>query len=358
MDRAPEPRGTTRAAGWLALLALGPLPCDAQRAFVSPAGLSIAPDGAVVLADRGAHLVFRIDAETGETAIIAGTGEEGFSGDGGPATAARLRNPEWVAFDTDGNLYVADRGNHRVRRIDGRTGVIETVAGTGEQASTGDGGPAIRAALTNPFGLVLDAEGDLFIFDTEAHRIRRVDRDTGIIDTVIGTGEQGFSGDGGPGTGAAVFRPHNGVFDDRGRLVFGDSFNQRIRRWDPATGRIETIAGTGEQGSAPAGTPAAEASFTFFGALAWTPAGDLALTSLDHRILRIGADDGRLWVLAGTGEGGYAGDGGPAVEARIATPYGLAIDAAGTVYFADMGNRRVRVVDAADGTIRTLAGGG
>lgn len=336
----------------------GPAPAGAVQDFVFPSGLARAPDGHVVMADRGAHFVFRIDPLTGETTVLAGTGEPGFSGDDGPATAAELQNPEWVEFDDEGNLYLADRGNHRVRRIDARTGIIRTVAGTGEYASDGDGGPATEAAITNPFGLELDRAGNLYIFDTESHLIRRVDATTGVIETVVGTGEQGFSGDGGPGTAAAMYRPHNGRFDARGRLVFGDSFNQRVRRWDPSTGMIETIAGSGDQGSSPGGTPAIEASFTYFGAMQIAPDGDLLFTSLDQRILSIDAATGRLDVVAGTGEAGFAGDGGPATEARLETPYGLVRASNGDLYFSDAGNRRVRVIDARTGTIRTLAGGG
>lgn len=342
----------------LVVATAGPGDAGATQAFVFPSGLAQAPDGHLVMADRGAHLVFRIDPATGATSVLAGTGEAGFSGDGGPATEATLRNPEWVVFDADGDLYLADRGNHRVRRIDAGTGIIETIAGTGEYASAGDGGPAVEAALTNPFGLALDARGVLYIFDTESHLIRRVDPGTGVIETVVGTGEQGFSGDGGPGTGATTYRPHNGVLDAAGRLVFGDSFNQRIRRWDPATGVIETIAGTGEQGFSPAGTPALEAWFSWFGAMRIAPDGDLVFTSLDQRILRIDADTDRLEVVAGTGEGGFSGDGGPAADARLDTPYGLALAPNGDLYFSDAGNRRIRVIEAATGMIRTLAGGG
>lgn len=325
--------------------------------FVFPSGLTFAPDGSLVLADRGAHYVFRIDPESGETRVVAGTGESGFSGDGGPANRATLSAPEWIGFDSDGHLILADRANHRIRRIDAETGIITTIAGTGAYESTGDGGPAKLAAITNPFGLEFDSAGNLFLWDTESHRIRRIDAETGIITTVIGTSEQGFSGDGGPGTRATMFRPHNGRFDTQGRLVFGDSFNQRIRRWDPETGVIETIAGRGEQGSSPAGADARSAAFMYFGAMAFTPEGDLIFTSLDARILRIDADTWTLGVVAGTGEGGFAGDGGPATRAMIQTPYGLALAPNGDLYFSDASNGRVRMIDAETGIIRTLSTG-
>ncbi|MDX1393823.1 MAG: hypothetical protein R3195_05510 [Gemmatimonadota bacterium] len=351
---AVAPRGGP--VGALLLLVSFAAPIDAQD-FVFPSGLTFAPDGSLIMADRGAHYVFRIDPETGRTEAIVGTGVSGFAGDGGPASEAVVSAPEWVEFDPDGNLILADRANHRVRLIEAETGVIRTIVGTGREESTGDGGPATEASITNPFGLELDAAGNLFIWDTEAHRIRRVDAETGVITTVVGTGEQGFSGDGGPGTRATMFRPHNGRFDADGRLVFGDSFNQRIRRWDPESGVIETIAGIGEQGSSPHGTPANDAMFMYFGAMVFEPDGDLVFTSLDARILRIDADTWTLDVVAGTGENGYSGDGGPALEAELQTPYGLARGPDGDLYFSDASNGAVRVIDGATGVIRTLSTG-
>jgi sugar lactone lactonase YvrE len=303
------------------------------------------------------HRVFRIDSKTGETTTIAGTGAPGYEGDGGPATSAVLRNPEWVEFDRAGNLIVADRGNHVLRRIDARSGTISTIVGTGTFEAAGDGGPALKASLTNPFGFTQDREGNIFIFDTEAHSIRRVDAKTMTIATVIGSLKQGFSGDGGPATKATLYRPHNGVFDASGRLVFGDSFNQRIRRWDPKTGIIETIAGIGERGAAPDGTPAAKAQFTFFGGMAFTKDGDLVFTSLDHRILKLETKTNVIRVIAGTGQAGFAGDGGPATAAQFNTPYGIAITSSGDLIIADASNRRVRRIDGKTGTVSTITGG-
>jgi sugar lactone lactonase YvrE len=133
--------------------------------------------------------VFRIDARSGAMTVIAGTGEPGFSGDGGPATQAQVRNPEWLVLDPQGNLILGDRGNCRVRRIDARTGVITTIAGTGRMGFSGDGGPATQADMTHPFGLAYDGQGNLFVFDTEVHRIRRIDAATGVITTVVGNGQ-------------------------------------------------------------------------------------------------------------------------------------------------------------------------
>ena len=327
-----------------ALIVLQPGQPAGAPAFRFPSGLTMDPSGNLILADRGAHYVFRIDVKTGAVTVVAGTGQPGFSGDGGPAREAMLRNPEWVEFGPNGDLYLADRGNHRVRRIDAKTGVITTIAGTGVQAHSGDGGPAGKAGLTNPFGLTLDGAGHLFIFDTEAHCIRRVDAQTGVITTVIGSTARGFSGDGGPATKATLQRPHNGLFDEQGRLVFGDSFNQRIRRWDPKTGTITTIAGSGEQGSAVDGAAAAQAPFMYFGAMVYDSDGNLIFTSLDNRILMIEAATDKVRVLAGSGE--------------FSTPYGLVRGANGDLFVADAENRRVRRIDGRTGAIHTLAGDG
>ena len=324
-----------------------------MQSFVFPSGVIISPAGDILVADRGAHRVFRIDA-SGNRQTIIGNGTAGFAGDGGPARDAVVNGPEWLAFAPDGDLVLADRGNHRVRRIDHTTGVITTIAGNGQLAHSGDGGPAVQAGITNPFGLLFDRDGRLLVFDTESHTIRRVDLATGTISTVIGNARQGFAGDGGAAVEAELYRPHNGVIDSEGRLVFGDSFNQRIRRWDPRTGVITTIAGSGVQGSAADGSPARDAPFTFFGAMVYDREGRLVFTSLDHRILAIDPQ-GIIRVLAGTGSAGFSGDGGPARAAQLNTPYGLAIASNGDLVFADAGNKRVRRIDARTEIIRTIA---
>jgi sugar lactone lactonase YvrE len=324
-----------------------------MQSFVFPSGVLITREGNILVADRGAHRVFQVTPSGSKTTII-GSGTAGFSGDGGLARDAVVNGPEWLALAPDGDLILADRGNHRVRRIDVPTGTITTIAGNGELAHSGDGGPAVQAGITNPFGLLFDGGGRLLIFDTESHTIRRVDLASGVISTVIGNTRQGYAGDGGPGVNAELYRPHNGVLDSAGRLVFGDSFNQRIRRWDPQTGVITTIAGSGVQGSAADGTPARTAPFTFFGAMAYDREGRLVFTSLDHRILAIDRQ-GVIRVVAGTGTRGFSGDGGPARSAELNTPYGLAIASNGDLVFADAGNRRIRRIDARTGVISTIA---
>lgn len=321
-----------------------------------PSGLALAPDGRVLIADRRVHRIFALDVATGDLQPIAGTGTAGFAGDGGPAVDARLQHPEWVSVAPDGDLIIADRGNLRVRRVDAVTGRIETIAGTGAATAAADGGPAAEASLAGPFGVSVDEAGDIYVFDTEAHSIRRIDAVDGTIRTVVGDGRAGFGGDGGPGTAAQLSRPHNGVFDARARLLFGDSFNQRIRRWDPATGLIETVAGVGVEGVSPPGTPASEARFTYFGGLAVEPDGSILLTGLEGRIMRIRASDDRLEHVAGADRSGFGGDGGPARRAALRNPYGLVRLANGDIVFADAGNGRIRRIDARNGRIETIAG--
>ena len=339
----------------LALLLLAGAPLEAQS-LRAPAGIAFDANGELLVAARGGHQVFRVDIRTGSLNVFAGTGVAGFSGDGGPAPEAALRNPEWIAVAPDGGVWIADRGNQAIRFVDPESGHITTVAGWPGRDFGGDGGPATAAGLTNPFGVEAGPDGTLYVFDTEAHSIRRISTQ-GLIHTVIGTGEAGVNADG-PGTEVMLRRPHNGVFDAQGRLVFGDSFNNLIRRWDPRTGRVETLAGSGQQGSPADGQPAMEADLNFFGGLAVEPDGSLLFTSIvDNRIWRVGAGSGVLELVAGTGAEGFAGDGGSALVAQFSLPYGLALAPGNRLFVADSGNGRIRVIDLATRIITTVAGG-
>ena len=191
---------------------------------------------------------------------IAGTGEPGYSGDGGPATQALLREPFMCAFDRQGNLYVAEAPNHCVRRIDKDTGVITTVAGTGSVGYSGDGGPATQATFNEPYSLEIDGNGDIYIVDRLNAVVRKVDAATGVITTVAGTGEPGYGGDGGPGSQAQLREPNDCFLDGRGGLLIADIQDQRIRRLDLASGVITTFAGNGEKVRGGDGGPAVDAS--------------------------------------------------------------------------------------------------
>ena len=291
---------------------------------------------------------------------IAGSGEEGFSGDSGPAVQAKLRSPLGVAVDAAGNLYIADTLNHRIRRVDA-SGTITTFAGTREYGFSGDGGPAVQTELSSPQAVAVDAAGNLYIADTNNHRIRRVDA-SGTITTFAGTREYGFSGDGGPAVQAKLYYPWGVAVDAAGNVYIADFGNLRIRRVDPS-GTIATFAGTGElcyyseDEDCGDGVPAVQAKLRSPRGVAVDAAGNLYINDTHNDRIRRVDPSGTITTVAGTGEYGFSGDGGPAVQAKLRSPEDVAVDGAGNLYIADTRNHRIRRVDAS-GTITTIAGNG
>jgi sugar lactone lactonase YvrE len=299
----------------------------------------------------------------GTITTVAGTGQPGFSGDGGPATKARLGGPFGVAVDAVGNVLIAEPGNNRVRKVSPE-GMISTVAGTGKVGFSGDGGPATAAGM-NSWTLALDGVGNLFIGDSGNARVRKVSPE-GIITTVAGSGKEGFSGDGGPATEASFNWLRGLAVDAVGNLFIADHYNHRIRKVSP-DGIITTVAGSGSDGptkgvSAGDGGLATEArlngpfGLTLDGAgnLFFSELGDLFSTNIGYRVRKVDAN-GIITTVAGSDQRGFAGDGGPATAARLNAPLGVAVDTAGNLFIADYGNYRVRKVDA-NGTITTVAG--
>jgi YD repeat-containing protein len=325
----------------------------------SPTGVAIDPEGSFYIADGSYHRIRRVGPD-GIIHTVAGMGFWGFGGDGGPAIWAHLAHPTGVAIGPEGSLYIADTSNHRIRRV-GPDGIITTVAGTGSGDSggfDGDGGPATAALLAMPTGVAIGPEGSLYIADGSNHRIRRVGPD-GIIHTVAGTGFRGFDGDGGPATAARLNR-HTGVaVGPDGSLYIADTGNQRIRRVGP-DGIITTVAGTGSGGFDGDGGPATAARLSLPSGVAIGPEGSLYIAEEDnHRIRRVGPD-GIITTVAGTGSGGFDGDGGPATAARLSWPRGVAIGPEGSLYIVDEGNRRIRRVaprfgDAIGATLRVAS---
>ena len=288
-------------------------------------------------------------AATGTTVI--GTGAAGLSD-------AQVANPYGVVVGPDGALYFCDLDNQRIRRLDRATGETTTIAGNGERGYSGDGGPAPAAALDMPHEIQFDGAGHLYIVERDNHVVRRVDAVTGIISTVAGTGEAGFSGDGGPAVEAMLRRPHSIAFDPQGRLLICDIGNHRIRRVDPGTGLIETWAGTGAREPTPDGAPLAGTPLNGPRAMASDPDGSLYLALREgNAIYRIDLAAETIHHVAGTGEQGYTGDGGPAAAATLAGPKGLAF-AAGRLYIADTENHVIRMVDTGSGVISTVLGDG
>ena len=318
-----------------------------------PYDVAVDSSGNLYITDTNNDRIRKVDS-AGTITTIAGTGERRFGGDGGPAIQAQLDAPSGVVVDGAGNLYIADRANHRIRKVDS-TGTITTIAGTGERGFGGDGGPATQARLNYPYGVAVDGAGNLYIADLANHRIRKVDS-TGTITTFAGTGERGFGGDGGPASQAQINFPTGVAVDEAGNLYIADWSNARIRKVD-GTGTITTIAGTGELGFGGDGGPAIQARLSLPYSVAVDGAGNLYIADqYNNRIRRVDST-GTLTTIAGTGERRFGGDGGPAIQAQLGDPTGVAVDGAGNLYIADQYNNRIRRVDST-GTITTIAGTG
>ena len=249
---------------------------------------------------------------------LAGTGEQGFAGDGGPAAKAELNQPFDVALDRAGNLFFSDTFNHRIRRVDAASGTIVTVAGNGRKGFDGDGGKAVDSMLNEPYGVELDADGNLFIVDRLNYCIRKVDSKTAAISTIAGTGgKSGYGGDGGPATKALLVEPNGIALDGNGRLYIADVAGHRIRVVDLASGMIETLGGNGKGVSAGDGGPLKKATFNGPRAVAVHPDGSLFVVERNgHSVRRVDVKKGMVERYAGTGKRGYAGDGGPAPTRR------------------------------------------
>ena len=290
---------------------------------------------------------------------VAGTGERGFAGDGGPAEHALLNGPFDIGFDADGNLFFSDTFNHRIRRIDARTGVITTCAGSGEAGYYGDGGPAIRARLNEPYGIAIDQAANVYIADRHNHCVRKIDGTSGVITTFAGNGAAGFGGDRGPASRAGMVEPNGLGFDPLYRRLFiADVGDHRVRVVDLATGTISTFAGTGEAQHSGDGGPATTAGV--FGARAVKVAADGTVYILERQGSTLRAVDPRTGIIttvAGAGGRGYSGDGGVARDAVFDAPKELAIDREGNLLIVDTENHAIRRLDIRLGTVATIVGG-
>lgn len=288
---------------------------------------------------------------------VAGTGIEGNGGDGGPALNATFSTPTQVAVDRHGNLYIAGYGNSRIRKID-RQGIITAFAGTGEPGFAGDGGPALQAKINFPHAITVTDNGTVYFTDTKNHRVRKITPD-GIITTIAGNGQAGFSGDGGLALQASLNQPEGIAVDKRGNVFIAEFNNHIIRKITPA-GIITTVAGNGTAGFSGDGGPASKASLNITPAVAVDSSGNLYLCDREnHRVRKVGRR-GIITTVAGNGVEATTeniGDGGAATAARLNRPVGLALDRAGNLYIAERNGHRVRKVTPA-GVITTIAGTG
>jgi trimeric autotransporter adhesin len=317
-----------------------------------PTGVATDGAGNVYIVDQENHRVRKVDT-SGNITTVAGTGSYGYSGDGGIATVAQLYGPRGVAVDASGNIYISELATNRVRKVD-TAGIITTVAGTGSSGFSGDGGPATAAKLNGPEGLYIDASGNLYIAEISNHRIRKVDT-AGIISTVAGVGTQGFSGDGGAATAAELNRPEGVSVDAAGNMYIADTDNNRIRKVDTA-GVITTVAGTGVSAFSGDGGVATAAGLYNPNAVKVDGAGNLYIVGRSSGRVRKVDTAGVINTIAGGGSFGTLGDGGVATSAFLWLPRDVALDSAGNIYITDSENKRVRKVDTA-GVITTLAGG-
>jgi uncharacterized protein (TIGR03437 family) len=313
-----------------------------------PSGVAVDSAGNVYIADTVNNRVRKVTSNTIST--IAGNGGLSYSGDGGPAAKAQLNRPQAVAVDAAGNYYVVDTGNNRVRKVSAN-GAITTFAGNGTAGFGGDGGAATSAQLNSPSGVAVDAAGNVYIADTQNARIRKVSG--GAISTVAGSGTLGYGGDGGAGTSAQLNFPTGVAVDSAGNLYIADFGNSAVRKLSTA-GTISTVAGNGTQGYSGDGGLGKLAQLNGPQGVAVDSAGNLYIADTLNSRIRMVTAGGAISTVAGTGFAGYTGDGGPAINAQVVRPTGLAVDSAGYVYVSDL-SKNVRKIYP-NGPITTIAG--
>jgi len=319
-----------------------------KTALNFPKGMAFDSFGNMYFADNGNNRIRRITT-SGTVSTVAGTGVAGFSGDGGLATSAMLNQPGAVAFDTSGNMFIADSQNRRVRKVNS-SGIITTIAGTGVEGDTGDNGPGTSAQLHRAVDLAVDGSGNVYFADSVGNKIRRIATD-GTISTVAGTGVAGFSGDFGVATTATLNTPDGIAIDSTGNLYIADARNHRIRKVRPSDSVIFTVAGNGVGAGTDTGSfsgdngLATQAGLNTPEGVAVNAAGDVYIADLEnYRIRKLNVTTNIITTVAGTGTDGFSGDSGPAVQALLNLPWTIATDASGNIYIGDLQNNRIREV--------------
>jgi len=318
-----------------------------------PSGVAVDGQGNIYIGDLYNNRIRMVNA-SGVITTVAGNGTAGFSGDGGPATSAELNMPAGVAVDGNGNFYIADTNNNRVRMVN-PSGMITTVAGHGSSGFGGDGGPAKSAELYVPYGVAVDGNGNLYIADTDNNRIRVVNS-SAVINTFAGNGNYGYGGDGNPATSAKLADPTGIAIDGSENLYIADTNNNRIRMVTPS-GVISTVAGSGTAGFSGDGGPATSAELSVPAGVAMDGIGNLYIADTNNDRIRMVTPSGVISTVAGDGTAGFSGDGGPATSAELNVPTGVAVDRSRNLYIADTNNSRIRMVTPS-GVITTVAGNG
>ena len=323
-----------------------------------PSSLALDAAGNLYLADQNNVRIRKVNSATGVITTVAGSGLTGYDGDNVPATSAALSGPKGITLDASGNLYIADTGNSRIRKVAVSTGIITTIAGAGSPGSIGDGIPAINATLFTPVGVAIDSSGNLYIADSDS-RVRKITAATGIISTAAGTGTRGYSGDNTAATAAMLDFPTDVALDQAGNLYIADQTNRRIRKVTAATGIISTVAGVGTTSFNGDNIAATSAILNNPLSVAVDSSGNVFFADTgNQRIRKVTAATGFITTVAGSGVQGYNGDNIAATNAMLNFPYGVAVDSSGNVYFADSGNNRIRKVTTGSGNITTVVGNG
>ncbi|MBL8851957.1 MAG: hypothetical protein JNG89_19950 [Planctomycetaceae bacterium] len=315
-----------------------------EAGVAEPYGLEVGPDGALYVCETVGHVIRRIDLQNGRVSTAVGTGEQGHDGDGGPATAARIDQPYEVRFDSDGNLFFVDMTNHTVRRVDAKTGGISTVAGNGTAGFSGDKGPAPQAQLQQPHSICLDNSGHLYICDIGNHRIRVVDLESGTIDTFGGTGDRAATPDGAPLAGTPLNGPRALAFDGAHSLYLVLREGNMVYRIDLESRTLHHVGGTGQKGFAGNGGDARQAEFRGPKGIALGPSGDIYVADTQNHAIRvIRQASGNVDAVIGDGAEGDGPD-GPPLGCRLDDPHGVYVGTDGTVYVGDSENHRVRIL--------------
>jgi streptogramin lyase len=311
-----------------------------------PFGVENGPDGALYITTVGSHRVLRLDRKSGHLTSVAGTGRKGYSGDGGPATQARLNEPYEVRFDSHGNMLILEMQSHVLRKVDARSGTITTLAGDGVAGDRGDGGPARQARFRHPHSIQLDDQDNIYVSDLENHRVRRIEAKTGRIETIAGNGRKGLPHDGGRAREEPLLTP-------QGLVVRGESLwiasvsGQSLWRLDLKRGTIHRAAGTGKRGHTGDGDDPLKATFDGPRGMTMSSSGVLYLAEGENNVIRaIDPVNRTVATLAGVGPKvrRFNGDGIPATEAAIGQPHGVCVGDKGTLIISDTMNHRVRLL--------------